>query len=800
MRVELDSHWFGMPCRSPDRRSGRGRRAGWHLLVLVAVLVTVTASGQELDEDDEEGVEAKIKVPLTLLEREPFDQLTVRSEDGQVVLEIVPLESVPANPRPTDRLRVRLLSDPEQWYEVAWQHIVSVRTYPQMVFEDAQKLVEGKNYIEAFRNFDYLLNTVPAQPGLKTAVLEYLLGNAAQMVSEGQFDHALAVLEEVVRRDAGYRRAEVATRMAEVADRLLGDAVQREDYGRARGMIARLDSQYGAANIASLARWRRQLIDQASDLQVQAKEKLSQGEFREAERLTRRMHTIWPDLPGSAELRESLAVQYPMVFVGVTEAARRQDSTSIDSWGARRTGRLTQRTLLEFIGAGPEGGQYLCAFGDYYQSDDRRRLSLQLHTSDEDESVPRLTGYDVARQVLDMADPRSKDYEPLWAALVLSVRVEDVFKVHMDLRRPHVLPEALLQVQLHRREEGTSAPLEISEGPFVPADVTEQLTHFVRNQRYAVTEDAVPAEIVERYFLSSEAAVAALRRGEIDVVDCVLPDMAIRLRNDESLRVVPYSLPTIHLLVPNARRPRMSSATFRRAVACAINRQSILQSELVGNSNVPGCQVVSGPFPVGTRSNDPLAYAYNTRVPSVAFDPRLASILMTLARRELVESAKRRGETLSIDAPVVIAYPANEAARMACQAISQYLQVIGLETELRELPPGVTTDADGEADLLYVQAAMWEPVIDARRLLGGLGMGDVTNEYVAMALRRLDTARNWREARERLHELHRIVHEQMAVIPLWQTVNHLVHSRRLNGVGAGPLTLYQDVEQWRIAR
>jgi hypothetical protein len=116
------------------------------------------------------------------------------------------------------------------------------------------------------------------------------------------------------------------------------------------------------------------------------------------------------------------------------------------------------------------------------------------------------------------------------------------------------------------------------------------------------------------------------------------------------------------------------------------------------------------------------------------------------------------------------------------------------------LPPGVTADPTGAIDLLYVQVAMWEPVIDARRLLGSDGVAAGTNEYVAMALRRLDAARNWREARERLHDLHRIVHEQVAVIPLWQTVNHCVHNRRLSGVGTSPLTLYQDVELWRITR
>jgi hypothetical protein len=67
-----------------------------------------------------------------------------------------------------------------------------------------------------------------------------------------------------------------------------------------------------------------------------------------------------------------------------------------------------------------------------------------------------------------------------------------------------------------------------------------------------------------------------------------------------------------------------------------------------------------------------------------------------------------------------------------------------------------------------------------------------------MALRRLDAAKNWREARARLWELHRIAYEQVAVIPLWQTANYLVYSNRIHGVGSHPLNLYQDVEQWRV--
>ncbi len=65
---------------------------------------------------------------------------------------------------------------------------------------------------------------------------------------------------------------------------------------------------------------------------------------------------------------------------------------------------------------------------------------------------------------------------------------------------------------------------------------------------------------------------------------------------------------------------------------------------MLGNQKVAGCQLISGPFPIGTRDNDPLAYAYDQRIAPRSYDPRLASILKTLARRELTEKAQKRGE------------------------------------------------------------------------------------------------------------------------------------------------------------
>ncbi len=266
--------------------------------------------------------------------------------------------------------------------------------------------------------------------------------------------------------------------------------------------------------------------------------------------------------------------------------------------------------------------------------------------------------------------------------------MEDVFKVHIDLRRPHVLPEAMLQIRLDKRSDDPKK-LSPGEGPYRLAESPDDDLHFVANPLYPFPGQGHPSEIVERYFATSEEAIAALRRGDIDVIDYLFPDDAARLKNDESLTVVPYALPTIHVLMPNYNNPFTANEMFRRALLYGIDRPRILNTEILGNNKIAGCQVISGPFPLGTRDNDPLAYAYDTRIAPHAFYPRLATILKSLAHRQLREMAKKRNEEIPDQIKLVIGYPANQVARVACQAIAQYLQVVGIECELRELPKGM---------------------------------------------------------------------------------------------------------------
>ena len=115
-----------------------------------------------------------------------------------------------------------------------------------------------------------------------------------------------------------------------------------------------------------------------------------------------------PDDQESMDLLNRVIEQFPLVYVGVSQTAPfGGDPTRTENWAARRMGRLTQRTLVEFDGMTDEGGSYRFLNGTLEQVDDDG-LKFQFKISDEQEfGVPKVTAFQISQQLLDRANPES---------------------------------------------------------------------------------------------------------------------------------------------------------------------------------------------------------------------------------------------------------------------------------------------------------------------------------------------------------------------------------------------------------
>jgi len=753
-------------------------------------------------EDDPAAEEAAEAVPM--LEQEPFDRITLDSANDDAVLEVFPLDfpgrKIPKKPKPTAKVKMRLLKSPDTTYEVRWHNIEKIELFEGMVLAEALEVVKSGKLDAAYDYFLYLSENHPGTEGLDAGMRTYLYEEAKAAHFAGMFDRALAMLREI--HDKEPDRAGLGKALGVTTDKLVEKYVAAEDYDSARSLLGDLARRFPQE--AAVTKWREKLQAMAAGLLDKAQAAEQDGDLPAASGLCRKLMRIHPELPGARQFAESLWKEYPHVTVGVTLSADDYQPSRLADWAARRSGRLLFRTLTEFSGPGSECGTYECPVGsiDVDQISGRVTVQVQpgIHWS---QGTATLTGSDVSRRLLAMADPSDAAYKGDWAELLDALAVRDVYRVDVDLKRVHVRPEALLQTKLipYTDPELSRQPL-LSNGPFVvfsqgenakggPSSPAE--TVYRANRQYFAAGPTQPQEICERPYERGADALRALQMGTIQVLDRVNPWDLKTVSSDESLTVAPYAVPSVHCLIPNMRKAPCSKRTFRRALVYAINRGAILRQLFKGD--VPqGCRQLSGPFPIGLSDDDPMAYAYDDEVEPRKYEPRLAVALASVAIRELTAAEAKKGRKFE-QSSLVLAHPADELSRIACGSIAEYLKLVGLKVELRELSDGIPAEVPDDIDLMYAQLAVWEPLVDARRLLGEKGPGGGCSPYMSLALRELETSKEFHSV---LWKIHRLANQDVAILPLWQMTDHFAYRKSISGMGRLPVTLYGNVERWQV--
>jgi ABC-type transport system substrate-binding protein len=231
-------------------------------------------------------------------------------------------------------------------------------------------------------------------------------------------------------------------------------------------------------------------------------------------------------------------------------------------------------------------------------------------------------------------------------------------------------------------------------------------------------------------------------------------------------------------------------------VLYGLNRDVILNRVLLAGRPQEGSLVVSGPFVTSTSVNDPTGYGADNTIKPVGYEPRLAMALMGVAQKELNPDEKPDAPVKKPVGRLIIAHPKEPVSRLACSAMVEQLKRIGIEVELKELDP-TKADAGEDYDFRYAELAPWEPVVDARRLLGENGIAGTCSSYMSLALAKLDRADTWKEVRRRLGEVHRIAADELAIVPLYQTVYFYAYRRGSATVGKEVVRLYDHVETWK---
>lgn len=743
-----------------------------------------------------------------IFEREAYDELRTRNRERAEpdITKIVPFRypenKTPDNMRPTDTIFVRLMGD-EKEYEVRWSDVVEIRPFNQLILDEANFLVDAGRFNDAFDYFDFLQKTnadLVARdrdeiPGLQEAINGYLFQEAQTLNSQGERENSLSLLLELYRRDPNY--AGLGDELGSVIDAKVTAEIQDQDYAAAQRLLTNLSERF--PDNPTVDKWRQQLTAEAQSRFEAAKALFSGGNLHKARDTALASTRIWP-LDDTRAFLEEIQQASPRVVVAVElPAPDNPDPNALNDWSSRRAGRLLSRTAAEYIGPGPQGGEYLFPLGDVELDPLDKQMVLRVHPGMKwYPSGREVTGYDLAEQFRVMALPESPRYVPGWNSLLGSLELRNVYEVDVHLATDHVDPRAFLTDRLQPWDAQDNSP-PFTNGPFLSPERIGSEAHYRAAEDYFAQGERQPTEIVEQHFLNWQNASAALIDREVAVLDRVAPWDVKRLSGIPYLRVQPYAIPTVHCLIPNLNRSLPSDRTFRRGLLLGLNRQVLLDTLLQGNP-APGSRVISGPFPAGRDVSDVLAYAYDESIQPEEYDPQMGMILCAAARQLVSKRLEERGaQPLPAIPTIVLALPPHDAARVACRTIKQQWERMGLSVQLREQ---AASDRSDDYDFRFTELQMCEPLVDARRLLGPGGIAEAHNAYVNLALRQLDQATDWRSAADQLKEIHRLVNQDVTILPLWQLTEYFAYHGSLRGVqnretNAPPVSLYQYLENWQ---
>ena len=779
---------------------------------------TQPAAAEAPAEDDEVAVD----LPVRLLDRPPFDRVTLDSANDNAVLETVlldlPARHVPDNLPQEGELNIRRLSEPSIPYAIAWSAVAKIELYERMLLEEAERLLEVNDFSQAFEYLAFLRLNYPELSGLQPAMENYLWREASAAFAAGRRDEAWPILVALYARNSEYPR--LASAIQAVSDAIIAGSLEAKNYAAVRATLDVLEKSFPKLQLTNAARWRQRLAADAHEQLVEAREAMAAEDYTAAREAAVFAAEILPETSGAGALLQEIQTTAPEIRVGVTSLGTPTPLSKTPTWTAARVGPLVDPRLVQEVDFGPEGGIYASSYGEISTDDAGVETTLRLSPDAlRSGATPDL----VALQLVEMARPDSPERQEDFAANLERVRTAGGRDVVLHWRWPPVRPEAFLQAPLRRVTDGRRA----TGLWFDPQPVSEKSGE-ARYERSGSKDAAAgkPRFIVERIFDDDEAALSALLAGEVDAVDRVPPWQLDRLRGAQDVVVTPYRLPTVHVLVPNLKNPLLEMREFRRALCYAIDREGIVRDILLAGRSDPGYRTLSAPFPAGVALNDPVGYGYNSDLAPRPFDPRLAALLANVARTTLAKreadlkkaavEAKKPGDKGSknekdakaelppdpeeINAappkPLVLAHAADPLARVACQSIKLQLEGLGIPIKLVEIPAW-EPHAQITWDLLYAELAVGEPLFDARRLLGGRGVAGHASALMDAALDELDRAENLKQAQDPLKEIHRIAHYDLPLLPLWQTVNHFARRTNLEGVGENPVALYQNVAAWR---
>lgn len=294
-----------------------------------------------------------------------------------------------------------------------------------------------------------------------------------------------------------------------------------------------------------------------------------------------------------------------------------------------------------------------------------------------------------------------------------------------------------------------------------------------------------------RFTVVPDAITSALelRKGSADLASNVLTfDMVHTLERAENLKIESSTSSIVNYVNFNVNDPVLRDRRVRQAIACAMDRQAIVDAIWRGQAKLADTLLPTGHWAAATEAE-------------MAQYPHDAA----RAERLLDEAGFHRGPN-GVRLRLTLKTSTDEQTRLMAAILQQQLRAAGIQLEIRSAEFG-TFYSDVTRGAFQMYALRWigsneDPYI-FRYTYGssafppkGANRGRYSNPKVDALLKAAAGETDPSKRRSDYVEVQKILAEDLPGIPLWYPNNEVIHSRRIEGVkpeGSGNFDYLREI-------
>jgi ABC-type transport system substrate-binding protein len=692
----------------------------------------------------------------------------------------------------------------ETLYEIHIDKVSRIIHHEDQMLMRVDRLIEQENFELGYELLNVLRRVHPDWPGAAERHARFLLAEADRRARRGDLEPALATIQEIHERNPSFKGVSEAA--GDVIDRIITQAVEGQDWRRARHFINRLRGMYAGHAVAE--NWTNDLNSRAEQLLARAEQARGQGEHALASASAESAASIWPQARNLRTRHRLYVERYQRLHVGVLDLPSAGFGDPVLATRAdRRSQHLQTLRLFHVDNANDGSAHYSSRSCDRWEPLNLGREAVfELRSSRQPwEMQPIVTAPAIAAHLARRLDPEDPEYDERLAGYARSVEVNSPYEFSIRFHRVPVRTEALLTIPLEPQpvdeelvlldedESPVSTGAPPPRGGFDLVETTEQ---------EAVYQRAMPepegqrlyrlVEIRERRYEDFPRLYQGLLRGDIVMAPSLPPRYIDRLRNDEELAkalfIQKMALPSTHVIQINPRSRPLNNSEFRRALMYGVDRRTILSDTILEGASADLARLVTGPFPSQSYANSALAAQreYDT----------VSTIALSLAARKQLGGTLPPLKMVVVDEPLV---------RAAAEKIIAGWKLFGIEVTIVPAPTRLVPDNPGsvEWDLLYRTVQMVEPVVDLWPFLTLTRRAQVSDlnpfpDWLRQEIIDLDLIGDWGQAVQATSRLHQHLWAEVLLIPLWEVDEYLVYRKNIRGVPVSPVNVYDQVDRWVV--